>query len=182
MPMELTSPRTAKGRDMGIFGKTIATGAPCSTILIRLIVGGTFLSEGIQKFLFTDALGVGRFAKIGIPYPEVMAPLVGVFEIGCGTLLVLGLLARWAAVPMIVNISVAILSTKVPILLGHGFWLFSLPVVKTYGFWSMMHEARTDFAMLLGGIFLLIVGAGRLSFDALLAGGRRPIPHPDTAD
>ncbi len=153
---------------MGIFAKTLATQAPCSTVLIRLIVGGTFLSEGIQKFLFPDALGVGRFVKIGIPYPEVMAPFVGVFETVCGALLILGLLTRWAAVPMIVNISVAIISTKVPILLGHGFWLFSLPGVKTYGFWSMMHEARTDFAMLLGGIFLLIVGAGCFSFDALL--------------
>jgi hypothetical protein len=68
---------------------------------------------------------------------------------------------------MIINISVAIVSTKIPILLGHGFWVFSLPAVKSYGLWSMMHEARTDFAMLLGGIFLLIVGAGCVSFDAL---------------
>jgi uncharacterized membrane protein YphA (DoxX/SURF4 family) len=161
---------------MGIFRKTLATGAPCSTILIRLVVGGTFLSEGIQKFLFPDALGVGRFVKIGIPYPELMAPLVGVFEIACGTLLILGLLTRLAAIPMIVNISVAIVSTKIPILLGHGFWKFSLPAVKTYGFWSMAHEARTDFAMLLGGIFLLVVGAGCLSIDALLGGGCRRRP------
>ena len=145
---------------MGNIKRTLATSAPCSTILIRVIVGGTFLSEGIQKFLYPDALGVGRFVKIGIPSPEVMAPFVGVFEVVCGALLILGLLTRLAAVPMIVNISVAILTTKIPILLGHGFWLFSLPNVKTYGFWSMMHEARTDFAMLLGGTFLLIVGAG----------------------
>jgi putative oxidoreductase len=164
---------------MGIFRKTLATSAPCSTILIRLVVGGTFLSEGIQKFLLPDALGVGRFVKIGIPYPEVMAPFVGVFEVGCGALLILGLLTRLAAVPMIVNISVAIISTKIPILLGHGFWMFSLSTVKTYGFWSMMHEARTDFAMLLGGIFLLIVGAGCLSFDALLAGRCCPTPPPE---
>ena len=161
---------------MGVLRKTLATSAPCSTILVRLVVGGTFLSEGIQKFLFPDALGVGRFAKIGIPYPEVMAPFVGVFETVCGALLVLGLLTRLAAIPMIVNISVAIVSTKIPILLGHGFWTFSLPAAKTYGFWSMMHEARTDFAMLLGGVFLLIVGAGCLSFDALLAGCCRPTP------
>jgi putative oxidoreductase len=152
---------------MGIIRSILGTQAPCSTVLIRLIVGGTFLSEGIQKFLFTDDLGVGRFVKIGIPYPEVMAPFVGVFEIVCGTLLVLGLLTRLAAIPMIVNISVAILSTKIPILLGHSFWMFNLPKANSYGFWSMMHEARTDFAMLLGGIFLLIVGAGCLSFDAL---------------
>jgi uncharacterized membrane protein YphA (DoxX/SURF4 family) len=150
-----------------MFRRILATEALCSTILIRLIVGGTFLTEGIQKFLFPDALGVGRFVKIGIPSPEVMAPFVGLFEIVCGALLIVGLLTRLAAIPMIINISVAIVSTKIPILLGHGFWVFSLPAVKSYGLWSMMHEARTDFAMLLGGIFLLIVGAGCVSFDAL---------------
>jgi putative oxidoreductase len=153
---------------MGILQKILAADGPRSIVLVRLIVGGTFLSEGIQKFLFPDALGVGRFTKIGIPYPEWMAPFSGLFEIGCGSLLILGLLTRLAAIPMIVNISVAILSTKVPILLGRAFWLFSLSPLKTYGFWSMMHEARTDFAMLLGGIFLLIVGAGGFSLDALL--------------
>ncbi len=159
---------------MNILKKTLATQAPCSVILIRLIVGGTFLLEGIQKFLFPDALGVGRFVKIGIPYPEFMASFVGAFEIGCGILLLLGLLTRLAAIPMIINISIAILSTKIPILLGRGFWLFSLPSVKTYGFWSMVHEARTDFAMLLGGLFLLIVGAGCFSMDALFCGSGSP--------
>jgi putative oxidoreductase len=141
--------------------------APAATILIRLMVGAVFLSEGIQKFLFPDALGMGRFVKIGIPYPDVMAPFVGVFEIACGMLLILGLLTRLAAISMIINISVAILSTKIPMLLGHGFWMFAPPKPNQVGFWSMAHEARTDFCMLLGGIFLLIVGAGCLSFDAL---------------
>jgi uncharacterized membrane protein YphA (DoxX/SURF4 family) len=145
----------------------VASRAPAATILIRLIVGGVFLSEGIQKFLFADALGVGRFAKIGIPMPEVTAPFVGVFEIGCGTLLLLGFLTRLAAIPMIVNMCVAIASTKVPILLGHAYWIFSLPTLKSYGFWSMVHEARTDFSMLLGSLFLLLVGAGPLAVDAL---------------
>jgi len=145
-----------------------ASPAPAATILIRLVVGGVFLSEGIQKFLFPDALGAGRFVKIGIPYPEIMAPLVGVFEIGCGALIILGLLTRLAAIPMIVNISVAILSTKIPILLGHGYWIFNLPKAGSYGFWSMAHEARTDFSMLLGAVFLLIVGAGSWSLDALI--------------
>ena len=131
------------------------------------MVGAVFLSEGIQKFLFVKELGVGRFAKIGIPYPEVMAPFVGVCEIACGTLLILGLLTRLAAIPMIVNISVAILSTKIPMLLGRGLWMFSGPKAGQIGFWSMAHEARTDFCMLLGGLFLLIVGAGWLSIDTL---------------
>jgi uncharacterized membrane protein YphA (DoxX/SURF4 family) len=108
-----------------------------------------------------------------------MAPFVGVCEIVCGALLILGLLTRLAAVPMIVNISVAIVSTKIPILLGHGFWMFNLPKANSYGFWSMMHEARTDFAMLLGGIFLLIVGAGCFSLDALLGGCCDSMPPHD---
>ena len=145
----------------------LTTRAPAATILIRLIVGCTFLSEGIQKFLYPAALGVGRFTKIGIPYPEVMAPFSGTFEIVCGTLIILGLLTRLSAIPMIINISVAIISTKIPILLAHGYWTFNLPKASQYGFWAMAHEARTDFAMLLGTVFLLLVGAGSISLDAL---------------
>lgn len=135
--------------------KALATSAPASTAIIRLIVGGVFLSEGIQKFLYPDAVGVGRFIKIGIPKPELMAPFVGAFEIGCGFLLLLGLLTRFAAVPLIVIMIVAISTTKVPILLEDGFW-------------KMAHEARTDYAMLLGSVFLLIVGGGPWSIDAWL--------------
>jgi putative oxidoreductase len=152
---------------MNIFKTLLTTRAPAATILIRLIVGSVFLSEGIQKFLFPDALGVGRFVKIGIPYPEIIGPFVGVCEIGCGSLIILGLLTRLAAIPMIINMIVAITSTKIPILLGHGYWLFNLPKANQYGFWSMAHEARVDFAMFFGAIFLLIVGAGSISFDAL---------------
>ena len=138
-----------------MFQKLMATRASAAVVLIRLLVGWVFVSEGIQKFLFPDALGVGRFAKIGIPAPEVMAPFVGVCEIVCGALLILGLLTRFAAIPMIIDMLVAIGTTKVPIL-------------QASGFWAMAHEARTDYAMLLGSIFLLIVGAGRWSADAAL--------------
>ena len=158
---------------MSFGGKSISTNAPRSVILIRLSVGAVFLSEGIQKFLFPNDLGVGRFIKIGIPAPQVMAPFVGVIELVCGTLIILGLLTRLAAVPLIIDISVAILSTKIPILLGHGFWRFSLSKLPSYGFWSMAHEARVDYAMLLGSIFLLIVGAGAWSIDAGLSRGNR---------
>jgi len=140
---------------MTVFRKLLATDAPAAVILVRLIVGGVFLSEGIQKFLFPDALGVGRFTKIGIPAPEVMAPFVGVCEIACGVLFLLGLLTRFAAITMIINMLVAISTTKIPILLNNGFW-------------SMAHEARTDWAMLLGSIFLLVVGAGAWSVDAII--------------
>lgn len=148
--------------------KLLQTSAPGSVILIRIVVGGVFLSEGVQKFLYPAENGAGRFARIGIPSPDVMGPFVGVVEIVCGTLILLGLLTRLAAIPLIINMLVAILSTKIPILLGQGFWGFSLRNLPYYGFWGMAHEARTDFAMLLGSLFLLIVGAGALSLDARL--------------
>jgi putative oxidoreductase len=141
------------------------------TILVRLLVGlVVFLPEGIQKLIFADVLGAGRFTKIGIPYPEVMAPFVGTVEIVCGALIILGLLTRLAAVPLIIIMIVALISTKLPILLGHDVWMFHLAQdIKRTGFWSMMHEARADLTMLLGCIYLLIVGAGRWSLDAVLA-------------
>jgi len=146
--------------------KLLQTNAPGAVILIRLVVGGVFLSEGIQKFLYPAENGAGRFARIGIPSPDVMGPFVGVVEIICGALILLGLFTRLAAIPLIINMLVAILSTKIPILLGHAFWGFSLRNLPYYGFWGMAHEARTDFAMLLGSLFLLIVGGGALSLDA----------------
>ena len=149
----------------------LATTAPTSSILIRLLVGlAVFLPEGIQKLIFPDVLGAGRFANIGIPYPDVMGPFVGTVEIVCGALITIGLLTRLAAIPLIVIMIVAIVSTKVPILIGQDFLIFHLPKVARYGFWSMMHEARTDFCMLLGSLYLLIAGAGRWSFDAALGG------------
>jgi uncharacterized membrane protein YphA (DoxX/SURF4 family) len=157
---------------MNLLVRLNASKAPGAVILVRFIVGAVFLSEGIQKFLFPEADGVGRFIKIGIPSPEIMAPFVGAVEVACGLLILLGLFTRLAAVPLLINISVAILSTKVPILLGHGVWHFSLPKLSHYGFWSMAHEARTDYAMLLGLLFLLCVGGGRWSFDDALNKGR----------
>jgi putative oxidoreductase len=146
--------------------RLMETNAPRSVILIRIIVGAVFLSEGIQKFLYPAENAAGRFAKIGIPSPDVMGPFVGVVEVVCGALILIGFLTRLAAIPLIIDMLVAILSTKIPILLGHGFWGFSLRTLPYYGFWGMAHEARTDFAMLLGSIFLLIVGAGLWSVDA----------------
>lgn len=129
------------------------TSAPAATILIRLAVGATFVSEGLQKFLRAAEVGAGRFEKIGLPSPEVLAPLVGSFEVVCGALVLAGILTRVATLPLIVIIGTAIATTKVPILLQDGFWV-------------MAHASRTDFAMLLGLFFLVIVGAGPLSWDA----------------
>jgi putative oxidoreductase len=136
--------------------RILATTAPAEVILIRLVVGCVFLSEGMQKFLFPAALGVGRFAQIPIPAPQFFAPFVGVFEIGCGLAIIAGLATRIAAVPLIIDMIVAITTTKLPILLKSGFW-------------AMAHEARTDFSMLLGLFFLLCVGAGSWSVDSRLA-------------
>ena len=152
--------------------RLIDTTAPASVILIRIVVGWVFLSEGIQKFLYPAENGAGRFARIGIPSPDVMGPFVGVVEIVCGALILIGYLTRFATIPLIIDMLVAILSTKIPILLGHGFWGFSLRTLPYYGFWGMSHESRTDFAMLLGSIFLLIVGAGLWSIDARLSSAR----------
>src|SRR5580658_5750156 len=126
-----------------------------AVLLIRILVGWVFLSEGIQKFLFPDSLGVGRFVKIGIPWPQVMAPFVGVVEIVCGSLLLIGLITRLATVPLLIDISVALYSTKIVTLAKNGFW-------------GTLHEARTDVSMLLGLMFLFLVGAGACSFDAWL--------------
>jgi putative oxidoreductase len=148
----------------------LETTVPGWTILIRLQVGlMVFFPEGIQKLIFPDILGAGRFAKIGIPFPDVMGPFVGVVETVCGALIILGLLTRLASIPLIIIMIVALVSTKLPILLGHDMWIFHLAQdIKRTGFWSMMHEARADLTMLLGCLYLLIVGAGRWSFDALM--------------
>jgi len=141
---------------MNFIMKLLRSRAPAATVLIRVAVGCIFLSEGIQKFLFPDQLGVGRFQKIGIPSPEVLAPFVASFEIGCGLLVLLGLLTRLTAIPLIAVMCVAISTTKIPMLMKSGFW-------------TMAHEARTDFSMLLGCLYLLLVGAGSISLDARVA-------------
>jgi putative oxidoreductase len=162
----------------GMSWRTILLGsrAPGWSILVRLLVGlVVFFPEGIQKLIFPDILGAGRFATIGIPSPNLMGTVVGGVETICGALIVLGLFTRLASIPLIVIMVVAIVSTKVPILLGHDFWIFHLPKLPRYGFWSMMHEARADFCMLLGSIYLLIEGGGAWSLDALwfTSGNRR---------
>lgn len=151
------------------------------SILIRLLVGlVVFLPEGIQKLAFPEALGAGRFAHIGIPLADVMGPFVGVFEIACGTLIILGFLTRLAAIPLIIIMVVAIVSTKIPMLLGHDFWIFHVTKLPRYGLWSMLHEARLDFCMLLGALYLLIEGAGAWSVDARLSRG--PVPSSPPKD
>ena len=149
--------------------RLLKSDAPTAVILIRIAVGAVFLSEGIQKFLYPAARGVGRFDKMGFEAPEFLAPMVGTFEILCGAMVLLGLLTRFAALPLMCIMLTAIVTTKLPILLGQDLWGFHVRELSTYGFWSMAHEMRTDFAMLLGALFLLIVGGGKWSMDAVTA-------------
>lgn len=151
---------------MGSLRRFMTTTAPASVILIRIVVGAVFLSEGIRKFLFPNELGIGRFIKIGIPAPEVMGAFVGLVEIICGSLIIFGLLTRLAAIPLIVDMCIALISTKLPILLGHGFWRFSLSKLSSYGFWSMAHEATVGIFL---PAFVFVAASGLLvhAFGAL---------------
>lgn len=141
------------------------------SILVRIMLAGVFVPEGIQKLIFPEILGSGRFTGIGIPWPELTGPLVGWVELVCGLMLLAGFLSRYAAVPIIVIMTVAIVSTKIPILLGSDWLIFNVRDLSRYGFWSMTHETRTDWAMLLGAIYVLLAGGGRWSLDARLYRG-----------
>jgi putative oxidoreductase len=145
--------------------KILTTGDEQTTLIIRIMVGWVFLSEGIQKFLYPALRGAGRFEGMGFPNPEFTASFVGVFEILCGIGLLAGLLTRPAALAMMINMTVAIVVTKIPIAFAESFGPFELRELRVYGFWSMAHEMRTDFAMWLGSLFLLIKGGGRWSAD-----------------
>jgi len=163
---------TGTSRGMPDVVRALKADGPAATILIRLLVGAVFVSEGIQKFWFPDKLGPGRFDKIGIPAPGFFAYFDGVVEIVCGGLLLVGLLTRLACLPLLVDICLAIVLTKLRELQPGGF-------LGVSGFWAMAHDARTDWSMLLGLLFLLISGPGRYSVDALLAHrltGRQPAP------
>ena len=137
---------------MKSWSNVLSTDNDRTTLLIRFIVGYVFIMEGIQKFVYSDKLGVGRFLKIGIPFPEVMAPFVGVCEIVFGSFILVGFLTRLATIPQIIIILTALVSTKVSILLEKGILTFS-------------HDSRNDLLMLFGLIFILIKGAGSFSVD-----------------
>jgi putative oxidoreductase len=130
----------------------LQTSAPPAAVIIRAMVGAVFLSEGMQKFLYAAEVGSGRFARIGLPSPELLGPLVGSFEVVCGAFVLAGLFTRVAVLPLLVIMAVAITTTKIPILLEDGFW-------------KMAHASRNDFCMVMGSLFLLIAGSGRPSLD-----------------
>jgi putative oxidoreductase len=142
------------------------TDGPKSTLLLRLMAGGVFLWEGILKFVYVNQ-GVGRFTKLGLPLPHFTANFVACLEIGGGLLLLSGLLTRLIAIPFVVEMIVAILSTKISLYLGTS-PLPMPPAPPKIGMWAVLHEIRSDYAQLLTTLFLLINGPGRWSLDALL--------------
>jgi uncharacterized membrane protein YphA (DoxX/SURF4 family) len=131
-----------------------------TTVIIRLMVGAVFLSEGIQKLILPVLRGAGRFEKIGLPSPEFMGGFVGMFEIVCGTLILIGLITRLASIPTLIIMLVAIATTKSEVYMNDGFW-------------QMMHGSRTDWAMLLGSLFLIIKGSGKFSLDCLIVNKKK---------
>jgi putative oxidoreductase len=144
---------------------------PRSTLFLRLMAGGVFFWEGILKFVYTNQ-GVGRFTKIGIPYPHETAVFVACLEIVGGLLLISGLGTRLIAIPFIIEMIVAILTTKISLYLGTS-PLPLPPALPKVGIWAVLHEIRADYAQILTTTFLLINGPGKWSLDAILLGRSR---------
>lgn len=125
-------------------------------LLVRVMVGVVFLTEGILKFLRPEELGWGRFAHLGFPMPHLLAPFVGAVEVLGGAAVLLGLFAGDGALALFLVIATAIVTTKIPILLGHPLGRLGPPHVAHHGVWSFLHEARTDLCMLLGTLAVLL--------------------------
>jgi len=150
------------------------TSGPKSVLLLRLMAGGVFLSEGILKFVYTNQ-GVGRSTKLGMPFPAVTADFVACLEIVGGLLLLTGLLTRLISVPFIIEMVVAILSTKIALYLGTS-PLPLPPALPKVGMWAVLHESRSDYAQIMTTIFLLVNGPGKWSLDALLQDKKASVP------
>jgi uncharacterized membrane protein YphA (DoxX/SURF4 family) len=143
------------------------TDGPAATVLLRWMAGAVFLWEGILKFVYPNQ-GVGRFMKLGFPVPHATADFVAVLEIGGGLLLIGGALTRVITVLFVVEMLVAMLSTKIS--LFHGTSPLALPPSPPkVGFWAVLHEIRSEYAQLMTSAFLMIAGPGRWSLDAALA-------------
>jgi len=157
-----------------------STDGPASTLLLRLMAGGVFLWEGILKFVYVNQ-GVGRFTKLGMPFPHLTANFVGYLEIVGGLLLLSGLMTRLIAIPFIIEMIVAILSTKISLYLGTS-PLPLPPVPPQFGMWAVLHEIRSEYAQLLTTAFLFVNGPGKWSLDALMKKRRsaRQVPSMQT--
>jgi uncharacterized membrane protein YphA (DoxX/SURF4 family) len=140
--------------------------APRSIILIRLMAGSVFLWEGILKFVYANQ-GIGRFTKLGMPWPGPTANFVALLEIVGGLMLISGFLTRFISVPFIIEMIVAMLSTKIALYLGTS-PLPLPPAPPQFGIWAVLHEIRSEFAQIMCSVFLLCAGPGSWSIDALL--------------
>jgi len=161
------------------------TDGPKSTLVLRLMAGGVFFWEGLLKFVYANQ-GVGRFTKLGMPFPHFTATFVGCLEIFGGMLLLTGLMTRLIAVPFVAEMIVAILSTKVSLYLGTS-PLPLPPVPPQVGIWAVLHEVRSEYAQLLTSLFLLVNGPGAYSLDAVIQRWRRSgslvtVPKSDRLD
>src|SRR5215467_10702892 len=142
------------------------TDGPKSTLLLRVMAGGVFFWEGLLKFVYTNQ-GVGRFTKLGIPFPHFTATFIGGLEIVGGLLLLAGLTTRLIAIPFVAEMIVAILSTKISLYLGTS-PLPLPPAPPQLGFWAVLHEIRSEYAQMLTALFLMVNGPGKWSLDAVL--------------
>jgi len=143
-----------------------------STILIiRLMAGSVFFWEGILKFVYVNQ-GVGRFTKLGFPFPETTAHIIATGEIIGGLLLIFGLFTRITAFYFIVQMIVAVLSTKIDLYFGRS-PLPMPPAPPKMGIWAVFHEIRSDYAQILTCLFLLIEGAGRRSLDFIITASKK---------
>ena len=143
------------------------TDGPKSTLLLRLMAGGVFFWEGLLKFIYANQ-GVGRFTKLGIPFPNFSATFIGGLEIVGGLLLLAGLTTRLIAIPFVAEMIVAILSTKISLYLGTS-PLPLPPAPPQVGFWAVLHEIRSEYAQVMTALFLLVNGPGEWSLDAVLS-------------
>jgi uncharacterized membrane protein YphA (DoxX/SURF4 family) len=122
--------------------------------LIRIVVGIVFLTEGLLKYVYPQDLGAGRFTRIGLPWPGVLGPFVGAVEMLGGLAMLVNLAPGYAAMALVAVISVALLTTKLPVLLGRPLGPFTLMKAPYYGALGFLHEARTDLSMFAGTIAL----------------------------
>lgn len=143
------------------------TDGPRSILILRLMAGGVFFWEGVLKFVYTNQ-GIGRFTKLGIPFPHFTANFIGGLEIVGGLLFLSGFLTRFISIPFVIEMIVAILSTKISLFLGTS-PLPLPPAPPKIGMWAVLHEIRSEYAQILTSLFLLINGPGKWSVDALLA-------------
>lgn len=140
-------------------------------IIIRLMAGTVFFWEGILKFVYVNQ-GVGRFTKLGFAFPETTAHIIATGEIIGGLLLIFGLFTRITAFYFIIQMTVAVLSTKIDLFLGTS-PLPLPPAPPKMGIWAVLHEIRSDYAQILSCLFLLIAGPGRMSLDFIISTSKK---------